>query len=106
MRRDGYRSLKLPEFVRASRMTLMSVVSAASDSGPPLFVFKGKTLPYRDVIVDGVIVTQTYAEFLLRGSCVAVRQEGDGVDSQNFLHGQKFFVSSVRDLTSNGRKYF
>jgi len=41
MRRRGPRDIVIPEFVAASRATLMATVSAAGDTGPPLFIFKG-----------------------------------------------------------------
>lgn len=104
LRRRGELDLKLPDFVRTGRTSLMPVVSAAGDVGPPLFVFKGTSLPYRNVIENGNIVTQTYTTYLPRGACVAMRAEGGGIDIANFLSWAQLFVSSVKDLTSNGRK--
>eukprot|EP00171_Calliarthron_tuberculosum_P023503 IDg23503t1 len=73
MRRTGAHDIKLPDFICSGRTTLMPVVSAAGSSGPPLFVFTGSHLPYRQVVVNGQISTQTYAAYLPRGACLAVR---------------------------------
>ena len=39
---------------------------------------------YRQVIKNGDIVLQTYADFLPRGARIAHREEGVGIDSVNF----------------------
>ena len=93
----------MPEFVRASRITVVPVISAAGETGTPLFVFKGKRMPYRHVVVDGMVRVETYAQCLPRNACVAMREENGGVDSTNFLHWVKEVMQSVADLTANGR---
>ena len=52
LRRGGTDNIHLPEFVRSSRTTVLPVVSAADDSGQPLFVFRGKRLPFREVVCN------------------------------------------------------
>jgi len=105
LRRERHqRDIIIPEFVSSSRATVMAVVSAAGDTAPPLFVFKGARLPYRVVEEAGKEVVQTYSTFLPRGSAVAMRDQNGGVDSENFYQWARLFVESVKDLTSNGRK--
>ena len=103
MRRNGSREARVPEFVRANRVTTMPVISARGDTGPPLFVLQGKRLPYRRVVEGGVVRTQTYADLLPRTACIALREERGAVDSTNFVHWAHKFVESVSDLTANGR---
>lgn len=103
-RKQGDRDLKRPEMHRANRVTLMPVVSADGDTGPPLFVFKGVQLPYRKVLSDGNEVTQTYHSVLPRGSVVAMRERGGGVDGANFFEWAHKFIESVKDLTAGERK--
>lgn len=104
LRRDGTRDVKVGDFMNVNRVTMMPVVSAAGDCGPTLFVFKGTNVPYRNVLRNGVVVTETYSTFLPRGAVVAMREKRGGVDSTNFLSWAKEFVSHVRDLTAGGRK--
>ena len=47
LRRNAAKDINLPEFMRATRATVMPVVSAAGDTGPPLLVFRGARLPFR-----------------------------------------------------------
>ena len=61
-------------------------------------------MPFRNIIVDGQVVVDTYASHLPRHSCVAMRPEGDGVDAINYIHWAENFVEHVKDLTQNGRK--
>ena len=103
MRRGGAQEMRVAEFTRTARATLMPAISAAGEMGPPLFVFRGLHLPYREAAVDGRIVTQTYASFLPRHACLAVREERGGVDSENFLNWAHVFIESVEDLTANDR---
>ena len=103
LRRSGTHEMRLPEFVRTSRTTVMPVVSASGESGPPLFVFRGKRLPFREVLHNGKAEIQTYADYLPRGACLAMREEGGGADTRNFYEWAKKYVASVADLTANGR---
>lgn len=87
MLRSDCRDKRLPEFVRASRVTMLSCVSAAGDTAPPLFVFKGERHQYLTVLIGGKEQIETYNTHLPRGAVVAVRKECGGVDSQNFQVG-------------------
>eukprot|EP00171_Calliarthron_tuberculosum_P002273 IDg2273t1 len=102
--RRGAQDLKIAEFRRTHRVTMMPVISAAGQCGPTLFIFKGQRMPYREVLRHGVAHVQTYADLLPRGSVMAFREERGGVDTKNFLGWARLFVDSVRDLTANGRK--
>ncbi len=86
LRRGGIGDAKVAHFANVKRSTMMPVVSAAGDAGPVLFVFKGKSLPYRRVARGGVIVTETFADYLPRGAVVASREDRGGVDSVNFFN--------------------
>lgn len=39
--------VQVPEFLRASLATVMAVINGHGSKGPPLFVFKGASMPYR-----------------------------------------------------------
>lgn len=102
--RRGSQDLKIAEFRRTHRVTMLPVISAAGQLGPTLFIFKGQNMPYRKVLRGGEVLVETYADPLPRGSVLAFREERGGVDTKNFLEWARIFVSSVRDLTTNGRK--
>ena len=103
MRRTGAGEMRVPEFVRTSRATVMPVVSADGEQGPPLFVFKGKRLPYREVLVEGRVEVQTFSTFLPRDACVAMREDAGGVDSVNFYNWANMFIHAVKRYTTDGR---
>lgn len=104
-RRNGASDYRLADFSRCSRASMLACISASGQAGPPLFVFKGAKLPFRDVLTkDGRVITETYATHLPRHSCVAVREEVGGIDAHNFFAWAHHFVESTRDLTANGRK--
>ena len=46
MRRSGTGHVRLPEFVRSSRATLLAVCSASGHRAAPMVVFKCQKLPY------------------------------------------------------------
>lgn len=104
MRRDGIKDLKVPQFLNTHRVTMMASISAAGNSGPPLFVFKGKKLPFRRVVRGGEEVYESLADVLPRHSVISAREKCGGVDMHNFLNWGLEFVKSVKDLTANNRK--
>lgn len=61
MRSRGATDFQLPDFVRTSRWTLIPVVNALGDVGLPLFVLKGKQIPYLQVILEGNTVVDLYS---------------------------------------------
>eukprot|EP00171_Calliarthron_tuberculosum_P008804 IDg8804t1 len=95
---------KMVYFANVHRVTMLPVVSAAGNYSPTLFVFRGRVLPYSNVRRDRQIITETYADFLPRGSAVAVHDEVGGMDSSNIFNWAKLLADHVRDLTVNGRK--
>lgn len=77
--------------------------NAAGECGPTLFIFKGQSMPYREVIRNGTARLQTYADILPPNSVLAFREDRGGVDSTSFNNWAVLFVESVRDLTARGR---
>ena len=73
----------MPHYTQLSRVTLMPVMSAA-DGIAPLFVFKGKRLPYRKVLVYGSVELQTLTLMLSRSACLSVREEHGWMKSRTF----------------------
>ena len=104
LRRDDTMDTQLADWSNTARTTLMAVVSASGDTGPPLFVFNGKNIPYRSVLINSVVVNETYASYLPRGAVMTMREKIAGFDTINFIHWSKNFVESVRNLLVGGRK--
>lgn len=65
---------------------------------------QGKQMPYREALLNGKVVVQTYADVLSRHSPISCREERGDVDSVNFLNLSRLLVESVRDLTAGDRK--
>ena len=61
-------------------------------------------MPYRNVIIDGQMCTETYASYIPQNACISLRDERAGVDSANFYEWAKYFVESVRSATAGDRK--
>ena len=104
MPRPGEKDVKMPQFKKLNRVTMMPIVSAAGEAAPPLFVFKGSRVPFRTVLRAGRIVDETPISNLPLRSTVALRQENGGVDTQNFRNWANKFVLFVAELTANDRK--
>lgn len=99
MRRDGCSNMKIPEFVRTNRYTIMAIFNASGDAAPQPFVFKANSLPYRKVLVNGVFTVKTYASHLPSRVVMALRNDFGGVCSANFSSWAIIFVEEVRPLT-------
>ena len=104
MPRSACRDLCTPEFRNLNRVTHMPIISASRACAPPLFVFKGLRLPYRTIVKDGHIVTQTPLYNLPKGSTARTREETGGIDTARFLDWGYSFVEYVEPLTKGGRK--
>eukprot|EP00171_Calliarthron_tuberculosum_P001518 IDg1518t1 len=102
--RGGSGDLRLPDLGSLHRSTMMPVVSAAGETGPTLFVFKGCSLPFREVVRGGSVVVETVADQLPRNAVVATRADSGGVDSGNFFLWATHFVRYMAPLTAGGRK--
>lgn len=76
----------------------MSVVNGLGDIAPPLFVFKRKLLPYRQIIFDGQVAVETFDAILPRGAGVEIRDENGGVDGRTFYTWAETFVEHIGDL--------
>ena len=84
--RHGEGDVVLPDIIYDSRVTMLPVVSADGAIDPPLFVFSGARMPYRQILVDGKVVLETILDHLPEQATIAVRDK-KGVDSFNFLTG-------------------
>ena len=67
------------------RVTFMPAISASGETGPCLFVYKGKSFPYRCYVKNGEKHIDSIAHHLPQRAIIAMREEGDAVDSDNFL---------------------
>lgn len=63
-----------------SRITMMPVISVAGDQGPPLFVMKECSMPFRTSFKGGVQQIETTLCNMPRHVVLAMREENDGVD--------------------------
>ena len=95
MRRCGTRTMRVPEFVRTSRATVLPVLRAERQAIPPFYVFKGSCLPYREVSVDSKVEVQTYATFLPRGTMLEMHEEAGVEESTNLYSWALKFVDLV-----------
>ena len=95
---------RVGQFKHNDRTTVMPVISAAGTAGPPLFVLKGKQIPYRTELRNGRFVYETPASRLRHKAVVALRAELGGVDSESFANWARVFVESLQDLLKDGRK--
>lgn len=102
--KNAMRDVRMPEWIRTNRITLVSVINAEGDTASPLFVFRGKLLSYRKIVVDRHVAVQTYASRLPRGAAMALRDENGGVDGDNLVAWINVFVNDVRDLTTGNQK--
>ena len=102
--RRGVRDIRLSSFKYLNRVTMMPVINAFGQSGPPLFVFKGTKMPYRTVLKGGIVVEETPACNLPFKSTVALRAENGAVDTANFVKWAHTFVEFTNDLRCNNRK--
>lgn len=92
----------LPEWVLESRITLLPVVRAKGDTGPPLLIFDGSKRPYRETLIVCEAVIFTLSSHLPLDATIAMRKEGGGIDALNFYNCAKLFLEYVRPLTTGG----
>jgi len=64
---------------------MMRVIPGDGTTLSPLFLFKGKSLPYRSMQRDGEVFVETYGDLLPKGNVVSMREGGGSVDSDNFF---------------------
>lgn len=83
--------MKISHFPSVSRSTMMSIGSAAGKTGLVLLIFKGRNLPYRNVLRGRIVRTETLADYIPLGAIVAFRGERGGVHSATFWVGEKRF---------------
>lgn len=104
LQRDGgKRDAIVPAFSYNDCITFSPCISASGDIGPCMYIFKGSQLPYRQILVDGIVHTQTLTSYLPRSSLVFMRPEVASVDGPSFYQFAQRFTEHVADLTSNGQ---
>ena len=103
MARDQQCDMQLNEWLYSNRVTIMPIISASGEAGPPLFVFKDK-LPYRVSLVDGKKFVETPADKLPQEAVVCTRDSLGGVDSSNFKNWVQKFIEYTHNLRSQDRK--
>ena len=104
MHKNGGQDFIGADFSYENRITMMPIINADGDCAPPLFVMKGKRVPYREVLQNGIVLPETPLSRLPRTSVLATREENGGVDKHNFLSWAYTFIDYTRDLRSGGRK--
>ena len=100
----GALDAKIGHFINTTRVAMLPAVSAIGDAAPPLFVFKGRQLPYRQVIGNGRSSVETYADCLPPRALICMRERGGGVDTANFFQWAVQLAQHVQYLTSWGCK--
>ena len=104
MPRRGNQDFVAPLFKYEDRVTMMPVISAAGEAGPPLFVIKEKRMAYRNVLRNGKTYIESPVSTLPRRSVLATGIEAGAVDSMNFLSWSDSFTEFTKDLRDEGRK--
>lgn len=87
---------------------MMSFIFASGDFGKPLFVFKGKRIPYQKVKnSNGNELVEYLADCLPRTSNITIRNDAASADKAGttwVLPWARQFVESIEDLTTGRRK--
>lgn len=96
---------KIGNFLNSNRVTMLPAVSAAGQTAPPFFVFKGARVPYRVMERNGKRVVQTFSEVLPRGALFSMREEGGGVDRKTLFCGPRTLFITFRTLPQMAVKY-
>jgi len=102
--RNAVNDSRIAQFANTSRVTMMPAICADGSAHLPLFVFKGRCLPYREIERNGIKGLDTYQGRLPRNAIVCSRQENGGVNSEIFYSWATQFVKMAGDLTANNRK--
>ena len=89
---------------RCTQVNRVMLMPAVSDAGEiaSLFVFKGKRLPYRRALVDGMVEVQSLAQMLTRSVCLAMLEEPRR-DFAKFSNWAQQLVRSIEDLAARER---
>ena len=86
MHKNGGQDFIGADFFYENRITMMPIISADGDCAPPLFVTKGKRVPYREVLKNGTIFPETPLSRLPRFAVLATREENGAQFSIMGLH--------------------
>ena len=81
--KSGRQDFIIADFTYENRITMMPIINAESassddDCAPPLFVMKGKRVPYKEVLQNGNVLPETPLSRLPRSSVSATREEKRG----------------------------
>ena len=95
MPRSVCRDLCMPEFRNRHRVTIMPVLSASGETAPAIFMFKVLRLPYRTLLRNGEVITETPLSKLRSGSLAAMREENGGIDTARLMDWGYSFVDHV-----------
>lgn len=100
--------VRVPTFTNVNRVTIVPAIFANGECADPLFVIKGKHIPYREIIISGPdnahFSIEDVHDCLPSGSLVTTREKTAGVDSGIFTEWASNFVDTVKSKTLNGRK--
>lgn len=100
--------VRVPTFKNVDRITMLPTIFANGELGEPLFVIKGKNIPYRETVVSGPDNHRYDLEFvhdcLPSNSFVTKREGVAGVDATIFTSWAEHFVKFVENKTMNGKK--
>ena len=89
--RQGSRDFRSVNVGYEKRVTFMPAICASGETGPCLFVYKGKSFPYRCYVKNGEEHVDSLAHHLPRRAVIKMREEGGGVDSDNFFEMGELF---------------
>ena len=90
-------------FTYNSHITVLPSFSASGEVGPLIFVMKGTSLPFREILVEGQRYIKNITSQLPRNSLVSMRELKPGEDSDDFFQFADKFCDFVSHLTRNGR---
>lgn len=98
--------IRTASFRNVDRVTMLGTICADGTTVPPLFVVKGKSIPYR--MIENLDTNRHEMESMFdclpEGSMVAVREDTASVDRHNFADWAARFVELVKPKTEGGRK--
>lgn len=88
-------------FKHVCGFTMLPTVVVNGDCGRPLFITKGGTIPWREVVKNNCVKIETVFDYLPRGSLATTLEKLAGVDVFSFQAWAVQFVQDVADKTSD-----
>ena len=93
MPRRGSRDIRRADIADLAPITMMPVISAAGEHGPPLLVFKVTRIPYRVVLNKGICQEESPLTHLPRHSVMAMREKnGRWIARISYLGHTNFWI--------------